>query len=342
MEVVKLFSNCIPVKGYKRSIICDLQLGRYKFIPNDLFDIIQTYEYLDITFLREKYGHSNEAVINSYIDFIINDSWGFYCDLDALDNFPPIVNDYVSPSKVENAILDFSEQTIPKINIANYERAVRELSMLGCVAVMLRFFSYDLTNEIIFEILNLFRASRIKEIVLVVKYSDKVDVDIIPDLFKEHLRVAQIIIHGAPHDKSLSFDQKGLSLIQAREPINDATHCGFVSKRYFNIEIQSFFEAQHFNSCLNRKICIDHNGEMKNCPSFSTSFGNIMTNNFAAVIENDKFRAAWEITKDMVDICKVCEFRYICLDCRAFTTDLENPHAKPLHCQYDPLTATWA
>jgi hypothetical protein len=35
-----LFSNCIPVKGFRQSTICDLQLGRVILIPNYLYSFL--------------------------------------------------------------------------------------------------------------------------------------------------------------------------------------------------------------------------------------------------------------------------------------------------------------
>jgi len=48
------------------------------------------------------------------------------------------------------------------------------------------------------------------------------------------------------------------------------------------------------------------------------------------------------ITKDQVAVCRDCEFRYVCTDCRAYTQDADDPYSKPAKCTYDPYTATWA
>ncbi len=49
----------------------------------------------------------------------------------------------------------------------------------------------------------------------------------------------------------------------------------------------------------------------------------------------------WRIKKDMIDVCKICEFRYICPDCRVFITDDTDILSKPKKCNYDPITAVW-
>jgi SPASM domain peptide maturase of grasp-with-spasm system len=102
-------------------------------------------------------------------------------------------------------------------------------------------------------------------------------------------------------------------------------------------------------SCLNREISIDADGNIKNCPSMKESFGNIRDTTLAEAIEKPGFKKYWDINKDQIAVCKDCEFRYICTDCRAY---VEDPHdasgpdgtnlSKPLKCGYNPYTGEWA
>ena len=48
------------------------------------------------------------------------------------------------------------------------------------------------------------------------------------------------------------------------------------------------------------------------------------------------------IQKDQIAVCKDCEFRYICTDCRAYKEDPEDDYSKPLKCGYDPYTGVWS
>lgn len=75
------------------------------------------------------------------------------------------------------------------------------------------------------------------------------------------------------------------------------------------------------------------------------SFGNIHNTSLENVIKNPEFKKYWNITKDHIETCKDCEFRYICTDCRAFTDKTHNKDgldtSKPLKCGYDPYTNKW-
>jgi hypothetical protein len=60
-----------------------------------------------------------------------------------------------------------------------------------------------------------------------------------------------------------------------------------------------------------------------------------------SAINNDNFKTLWSINKDSTLICRDCEFRYICTDCRAYLMDPDLINSKPLKCSYDPYLAKW-
>jgi SPASM domain peptide maturase of grasp-with-spasm system len=105
--------------------------------------------------------------------------------------------------------------------------------------------------------------------------------------------------------------------------------------------VGNYSEARLFNGCLNRKISIDATGQIRNCPSMSKSFGFADEQRLAAVLEDADFLAAGRIRKDDIEVCRECEFRYICSDCRAYIEDPTNQLSKPLKCGYDPTTGVW-
>ena len=71
------------------------------------------------------------------------------------------------------------------------------------------------------------------------------------------------------------------------------------------------------------------------------SYGNIRDTTLKEAIEKEGFKDMWFIHKDQIDVCKDCEFRHICTDCRAYIQDPNNIYSKPAKCSYDPYTATW-
>ncbi|HEX6910762.1 MAG TPA: hypothetical protein VF142_10205, partial [Longimicrobium sp.] len=123
--------------------------------------------------------------------------------------------------------------------------------------------------------------------------------------------------------------------------IDHHAHCGQVHPLYFAVNLSAFAEARGANSCLNRKISVDAQGEIRNCPSMPRSFGNAARVPLAAALEAEGFREHWGVTKDQVQTCRDCEFRYVCTDCRAWVSDPADARSKPARCTYDPYTAAW-
>ena len=73
----------------------------------------------------------------------------------------------------------------------------------------------------------------------------------------------------------------------------------------------------------------------------SQSFGNIKDTTLKATLNHKDFKKYWNISKDQIEVCKDCEFRYVCTDCRAYIDEPENVLSKPLKCGYNPYTALW-
>jgi SPASM domain peptide maturase of grasp-with-spasm system len=108
------------------------------------------------------------------------------------------------------------------------------------------------------------------------------------------------------------------------------------------VTVDHFTEALQFNTCLNRKISICADGEIKACPAIGHSCGNVASVSLEAAARDPVLVQLGGITKDQVAVCRDCEFRYICTDCRAFTAEPGNQYSKPAKCSYDPYSAIWA
>ncbi len=139
----------------------------------------------------------------------------------------------------------------------------------------------------------------------------------------------------------------GNRLILTKQRLKSKLNCGKISKCIFQTNLRNIVTSKSHNSCLNRKISIDVNGDIKNCPSMPESYGNIKDTTLEEALNKPGFKKYWNITKDDIEVCRDCEFRYICTDCRAYTErttfnkkglDL----SKPLKCGYNPYTNKWA
>jgi len=150
-----------------------------------------------------------------------------------------------------------------------------------------------------------------------------------------------LIFYNSPIDDYKNYLQD-LSTVQfVSYNYTNKNYCGAIKTEFFSPNQPHFTESQHYNTCLNRKICIDVNGEIKNCPAMSRSFGNIKDSTLEEALNKPGFKDLWGIRKDDIDVCKDCEFRYMCTDCRTFIKDPGNFYSQPAKCPYNPYIAKW-
>ena len=330
-----LFSDCIPVKGFNRSIICDTKNNIYFFIPNGLYDILDKYNGKTIDTIKNDFNYEYDEIIDDYFDFLVENKLIFFNSNPNL--FPKINTNWQSPSLITNAIIDFDETT------HDYKEIIKQLETLKCSYIQMRFFKiihFDFVKKIIQYLYS--EKSRIVSIDFIIPYYESLNIEELAALITENSRIHALIIYNSPITKSYNSINRNMGyILQVERNILNEKHCGIISTESFYSNINLFSESQHHNSCLNKKIAIDKDGNIKNCPSMLQSFGNIKNTTLEEALQQKDFKKYWNITKDQIDICKDCEFRHICTDCRAYIEDPENQYSKPLKCGYDPYTNQW-
>ncbi len=330
----KLFACCIPVKGAVRSCLCDIQRGVVKFIPNLGFGILTDFAKDTIEEIKAKHDTRNHKEINDFFSILVKEEWGFYTS--EPEKFPTLELTWETPLEITNAILDYDENWGSQIN-----DVLQQLNDLGCEALQLRVYNI-ITLEKIDNLLGKISTSRLRSVELVIKYDSYFNDEALLNLSKKHRRIRSIIVHSSPINRSISdLNKYLLSISYVDSQIDSHFHCGQINESFFSLNIETFTESQHYNSCLNRKISIDAKGEIKNCPSIIKSFGNISNTTLKQVLEKKGFTTNWNIVKDKIAVCKDCEFRYVCTDCRAYIENPEDIYSKPLKCGYSPYTNTW-
>jgi len=72
------------------------------------------------------------------------------------------------------------------------------------------------------------------------------------------------------------------------------------------------------------------------------SFGNIKDITLEEALNKPGFKDLWGIRKDDIDVCKDCEFRYMCTDCRCIIKNPDDIYSQPAKCGYNPYIAKWS
>ncbi|MEO4005044.1 grasp-with-spasm system SPASM domain peptide maturase [Flavobacterium sp. CAU 1735] len=335
-QLFKLFSNCQIVIGKNRSTICDLQRNKYILIPNSLANLFDKNGIIDVTEISKKLDVTNHHIFEEYLDLLNKNELIFPCTKSEISRFPILDLEFDYPAAVSNMIIDFSKNSNHDFDLI----LTNFIIPLNCRHIQARFFdatSFGHIEEIVKQVSNSF----MKTIDLIIKR----DFDISTKFMQwvsENNKIRSITFHSSDDTKIISEGKDGFGVvICTKQKINAPIHCGIISHNLFNITIETFTESQHHNSCLNRKLAIDTNGDIKNCPSMREVFGNIKTAKLEEVISNKEFKKYWNITKNQIDGCKDCEFRHICTDCRAYLENPKDIYSKPLKCGYNPNTTIW-
>jgi SPASM domain peptide maturase of grasp-with-spasm system len=238
--------------------------------------------------------------------------------------------EYDNYSLITNAVVNIKANVCPHLFESLHE--MREKLNTQFILVNIS----NLEENKLVTVINYLNASSYLDIEYYLDY-DSLSIANWDTLITKITKSRKVIIHNVKN-KVINFRRDMVQIVNEEIKLNS---CGIVNELLFNNNIEHFTESQHHNTCLNRKISIDANGEIKNCPSMAKSWGNIKDTKLIDVVNNPEFQQLWHIKKDDITKCKDCEFRHICTDCRAYTDNPDDLYAAPLKCGYDPYTGVW-
>jgi SPASM domain peptide maturase of grasp-with-spasm system len=308
-KYVYIFEDCQLVKGFSRTSICDLSRKRIFFISNSYHELTAYFKNHTVGEIDEMLdGKDSRLQFYKFLSFLLDE--GIASLVDDIAAFPKIPVYWDNPSEITNAIIDIRNRW------DFLEKAFTELSELRCEFLQLRFYK-EVDLATIEQIVSLVKGKCFKDVEMLLKYSPR------KNLRQSLLRLAEkqknirFLIHSAP-DSSIPLS--GETIRYTKQQITSCGNCGNINPYTLRIpSIQGFMENKLFNSCLNRKISIDENGHIGNCPSMKKKYGNITEHSLTQVARRNDFKKMWNLNKDSIDTCRDCEFRYICSDCRAYT-----------------------
>jgi len=328
-----LFSCCLITKGVNRSIIIDTQRNEFHFIPNELCELIEEFRAEPVRQVMSRFTDAGERdILLEYLNFFEQNELGFYTN--NPDSFPRIDNEFRSLNAISNAIIDIR-------NVVNYDidAKLQELESLGCEAVQIRIFE-SLAHQAFDKLLQSFAGLSFRCVEILMNADELYDKKHLRKLLKAHPDINKIVLHSSKKNGFLSLNHYQLLEFKTSVLAN-RTQCGQIGAKYFIPNLSHVIESQSFNVCLNKKIAIDEDGFIKNCPSFDQHFGNARESSLTEAMERKGFKDFWALGKDKIETCKDCEFRHICTDCRAYIKEQGNLYSKPAKCGYDPYTNIW-
>jgi SPASM domain peptide maturase of grasp-with-spasm system len=322
------FANCIAVKGFSRTAIYDVQRRRYILVDNQIADLLHQYDNkIPLEEIDEEWRH--------YIDKLIDDEWGILTSKSIADLFPSLNLQWKHYAEITNTLIDLNNNEVD-IN-KFFSHVLPQLETLSCKTIQVNFLK-TINYENLFAFLERFSDTQVHLLVINLPYI-LLTAEETEKLYKIQPRLNCLCYYSSPpdldgnnkHENSFYFE-KG---IQVRNN-------NIISANYFTTNIVFFTESQQFNTYYNRKISIDATGNIKNTPEQTKSYGSIKTTPLKTVLQNDEFKTLWNIHKGMIDVCKDCEYRHMCVDSCDLVKRKDGTWYRAKECNYNPFIAKWA
>lgn len=327
-KVYILAPNCIIVKGYMRSTLLDLQKSKSLIISNSFSKLIS--KPLTINKI-DSIGKEDLEMIQKLIgmDILI------LVPKSQVNLFPKLNTQYYNISEINNCIIELNTLTL------SFANKIRDsLDNLNCKFVELRV-SKEISFKKLLQFLIKFTTTSVESFNIYIEYVNEHFYTKLLTLKRSVPEVNLIYIFNMPNSFNVHRKNSSSEVVLLKNKSLDSKDCGNISPIYFSVNIATYTESINFNACLNCKLAIKGNGEVSQCPSIKKTYGNIKNSKLENVITKNGFNIYGSIKKDQIKVCKDCEFRYICTDCRAYLEDPDDTFSKPLKCGYDPYTGKW-
>lgn len=333
INILKKFSNIAVVKGYNRSIISDFQRNDFYYIPNTMADFLKNYEGKEIKDeikdeIRDKYC--------DYIDFLIEKDLIFFCHEKEVKQFQEMSLEWDYPNKISNSIIEYDDN---KKHI--FFKGLHFLLEIGCEDYLIVSNS-SLSSQEINQILAYSTDYLLNSITFYIGNDNSQNTDYLK-IIKEHPNVLNIVLFNSSKSSNIIHNETFGNLIQTTKQLDYEDYEKDIS--LFNMSITHFCEAQQHNTYFNRKIFIGCNGEIKNAPTSSIVFGNIeMLSDFLSIediLQNPEFKELWFTSKSDTEVCRFCEYRFMCTDSRVPIKMREGKWFFKEECNYNPFISKW-
>ena len=328
-------STCISVNGFYRGIIVDLGRNIFEYIPNTLTEFLNALRFKSLNDIYEETPFEIKKVVAEYINFCISQEYVLEIPLEIDKKlFPKLNLKFQTPNIITNVCIEVGD--INNLNFSNIALSIKLIKCYNIQLILKEKVNLSLLNKFLLEISKI----GLQSIELIVKYDKDYD---FTNLIMEHRNISFIFLYSAIKTEVIKSHYFGVQKIfSSTKDLNP------VFKRTindFNVNITLFTEAQKHNTYFNRKLHIGVNGEIKNAQENTEVFGNINSlnspNELLNIISKKEFQKYWYVHKDLIDVCKQCEYRYMCVDNRVPLKRNEREWYMEMECNYNPYIAKW-
>jgi len=324
----RLYPNCIPVMGFKNIVFYDLERQSYKRFPkSDFFDITTTeLKQFDLG----QVSAGGLALLKSHKLIIATSNEAADKQLKKAAFYK-----WKHPSILTNAVIELSTGNELICPFA-LSKLIQHLDAFICRHVVLHLKSVISCDQLKV-IMDLVQLSEIHSLQLVVPYELEYDTNDLGAYILQQPKLKYILFENAPGEKNLEnrifFTKNKLKPGNKKHPDQ------------FNTNLFLFGEAQYHHTYFNRKLFIGEKGEIKNASECEDIHGWIQTisetKQLEEIIKTPAFQKLWFVNKERCNICKDCEYRYMCVDNRVPYQKENGYWDHQEACNYNPYKGNW-
>lgn len=335
-----LSSSCVITKGYNRSLIHDFSRNSSNLITNEYFDLIEYLDRKRIEDVISEVDNDSKAFFFDFLNFMYENEYALF--VNNIELFPKksdeLYDDHVI---LKDCIIEIDKNTDFELLLNNLE----QLDQLNCEDIQV-WIKGKVDKVSIIRYLDVINDYDFLCVELCIENLDNVEREYFIEIIDKYAPISKIYLFNSPEAKIYEYISEYENqypmlmgqIIYINHPLN-ANNCGIINFENLSFGVETQFKInKKFNGCLYKKLVIDAKGNIKNCPYIANK---IQYKSIKEALSDEEFKKLWLIKKDDIEVCKDCEFRYNCTDCRAFTVK-DNIYSKPLKCNYNPYTNEWS
>jgi SPASM domain peptide maturase of grasp-with-spasm system len=329
MKRLKFHADCKIVEGASNFAIYDLTRRKVFVAKMELLPKIKRFEELDEKTANEYIASSDDPCESQAVfDFLLSNELASFQYRSG--HFVELSESIHMRGVPVNAIIDVRDLR------HDFKRIAIQLESIDCEFIQVRIFSEICPIDLIQDVCSAFVGKTCGSIEFVFTHFDFTKQEEVSRFISKNGIVSRVVVLG-----SVKSFQDG-KIQYSREQVAGACDCGKIGRRNLSLPSTSaYLKMKNVNGCLASKIAIDERGRVKNCPSLTKEYGAVENADFSEIFTSSVFKVIGNVSKDGINGCRDCEYRYCCSDCRAFLSDESDPMSKPGKCLYDPYTGNW-
>lgn len=318
-KYIHVFSCCIPVKGHERGAIYDLQREEIELVPNTMIDFLDYIKNKKVGSVLQEF--ESDPMAKKYLDFLEKNEFVFYSNTAF---FPELSDKSINE---DTSTIQFMTIILSEFTSDNLDRIIKNIIDLGVKRLHFHINNKDCMGEV-HKLLNLLEYSRVTNISFSVPYQ-KAD----KKLYHNN-RLKTLYFFNSPKEKVETNNEVTGIFIKIND---DKMFLPKFNIHTVNINTTAYNIAKNYNLSLYKTVFVDEYGTIKFNIADHTGYGNITDS-----LEDIKTMAVgrlsmlWNIKKDDIAPCNVCEFKLCCTVTHVpFKTD----EGYAVRCNYDPYNA---